>query len=208
METDELVPISALQHYAFCPRQCGLIHLERAWAENRLTVEGDILHERVKEGETTAREALRTFRSLPLVSHRLGLVGLADVVEIRAAPGGGECAYPVEYKRGRPKAHDADRVQLCAQALCIEEMLGLAVPEGALFYGEPRRRETVRFDAALRATTEVIAADVAAMMRDAVLPPPRRGPHCRACSLEEICRPQLSGRKSAARFMERARCEA
>lgn len=208
MESDELIPISALQHYAFCPRQCGLIHLERVWAENRLTVEGDILHARVQEGETSSREALRIYRSLPLVSHRLGLIGQSDVVEIRRSEDGGECAFPVEYKRGRPKAHDADRVQLCAQALCIEEMLGLAVPEGALFYGEPRRREAVRLDAALRRRTEEIAAGVAAMMRSTVLPPPLFGPHCRSCSLQEICRPEVAAGRSAVRFMERARLEA
>jgi CRISPR-associated exonuclease Cas4 len=130
-DEDDLLPISALQHLVFCPRQCALIHIERAWAENRLTAEGGLLHARVQSGETTTRGALRVLRALPLVSHRLGLTGYADVVEIHRAEGGGERAFPVEYKRGTTKAHDADRVQLCAQALCIEEMIGLPVTEGA-----------------------------------------------------------------------------
>jgi CRISPR-associated protein Cas4 len=121
-DEDDLLPISALQHLVFCPRQCALIHIEREWAENRLTAEGGLLHARVQSGETTTRGALRVLRALPLVSHRLGLTGYADVVEIHRAEGGGERAFPVEYKRGTTKAHDADRVQLCAQALCIEEL--------------------------------------------------------------------------------------
>jgi CRISPR-associated exonuclease Cas4 len=149
-DEDDLLPISALQHLVFCPRQCALIHIERAWAENRLTAEGGLLHARVQSGETTTRGALRVLRALPLVSHRLGLTGYADVVEIHRAEGGGERAFPVEYKRGTTKAHDADRVQLCAQALCIEEMISLPVTEGALFYGTPRRREIVAIDTALR----------------------------------------------------------
>src|SRR5690349_8252356 len=140
MEEDDLLPIAALQHFVFCPRQCALIHVERQWAENRLTAEGQLLHARVQSGETTTRGALRVLRGLPLVSRRLGLTGYADVVEIRRDKDG-EQAFPIEYKRGKSKPHDADRVQLCAQALCIEEMTGLPVPEGALFYGTPRRRE-------------------------------------------------------------------
>ena len=159
---DDLLPISALQHLVFCPRQCALIHLDREWAENRLTTEGALLHARVQSGETTTRSALRVLRSLPVVSHRLGLTGFADVVEIHGTEAGGERAFPVEYKRGTTKPHDADRVQLCAQALCIEEMLGLPVTEGALFYGTPRPREKVFFDDVLRARTESRSASCAA----------------------------------------------
>ncbi len=204
---DELAPISALQHLVFCPRQCALIHLERAWAENRLTAEGDLLHARVQSGETTTRGALRVYRALSLVSRRLGLIGVADVVEIHRAEDGSEQAYPIEYKRGAPKTHDADRVQLCAQALCLEEMLDLAVPEGALFYAAPRRRETVTFDAVLRQETEAYAVQLRELLDRGGIPPPRIGPHCRSCSLEEICRPHLSEKPSAASWLERARAE-
>src|SRR5690348_7387348 len=148
---DDLLPISALQHLVFCPRQCALIHLEQQWMDNRLTAERELLHARVQSGEVTTRGALRVLRALPLVSHRLRLTGYADVVEIHRGEAEGEKAFPVEYKRGTTKSHDADRVQLCAQALCIEEMLSLPVTEGALFYGSARRRESVLFDDVLKA---------------------------------------------------------
>jgi len=205
MEQDPL-PISALQHLAFCPRQCALIHLEDAWAENRLTAEGEILHRRVQSGDVTSRGALRAWRALPLRSERLGLIGIADVVEILKAEGGGTRALPIEYKRGKPKIHDADRVQLCAQALCLEEMLDLPVPQGALYYGETRRREIIAIDAPLRQRTEELAGALHALIASARVPPARFGPHCRSCSLNEVCRPRLSGR-DAGRFLERARGE-
>lgn len=204
---DDLLPIAALQHFAFCPRQCALIHVERQWAENRLTVEGQLLHTRVQSGETTTRGTLRVLRGLPLDSRRLGLTGYADVVEIRRAKSGGEQAFPVEYKRGRSKPHDADRVQLCAQALCIEEMTGLPVPEGALFYGTPRRREAVPLDAGLRERTETLIADLRQMIDNRIVPAPRHGPHCRSCSLLDICRPTLPIGRSASAWTERMRLE-
>jgi CRISPR-associated exonuclease Cas4 len=202
---DDLLPVSALQHLVFCPRQCALIHVEREWAENRLTAEGSLLHARVQSGETTTRGALRVLRAVPLVSYRLGITGYADVVEIHRADSGAEAAFPVEYKRGRTKSHDADRVQLCAQALCIEEMMGLSVPEGALFYGAPRRRETVIFDEALRTRTEALAGELRHMVANRIVPPPRHGPHCRSCSLAEICRPTLRSGRSASAWTERMR---
>ena len=204
---DDLLPISALQHLVFCPRQCALIHLDREWAENRLTTEGALLHARVQSGETTTRSALRVLRSLPVVSHRLGLTGFADAVEIHRTEGGGERAFPVEYKRGTTKPHDADRAQLCAQALCIEEMLGLPVTEGALFYGTPRRREKVLFDDVLRARTESLVGELRSLFDLRVLPPPRYGAHCRSCSLVEVCRPTLYLGRSASAWTERMRTE-
>jgi CRISPR-associated exonuclease Cas4 len=208
VEDDDLLPISALQHLVFCPRQCALIHLERAWEENRLTAEGALLHARVQSGETTTRGTLRVLRTLPLVSYRLGITGYADVVEIHGvADYASERAFPVEYKRGTTKTHDADRVQLCAQALCIEEMMGLPVPEGALFYATPRRREPVSFDAALRARTEAAIGELRQMFEKREIPPPRHGAHCRACSLIEVCRPTLHGSRSAAAWTERMRLE-
>ena len=184
---DELVPISALQHMLYCPRQCALIHSEQQWAENRFTAEGRILHERVDTGVRERRGDVTTARSVPLRSLRLGVTGIADVVEIHAAEG----PYPVEYKRGRPKAHRADDVQLCAQAMCLEEMLGVSVPEGALFYGRNRRRKVVAFDAALRELTERVAAETQRMLLDGETPPPEyEARKCNACSLKNVCQPR------------------
>ena len=202
-EDDDLRPLSALQHLAFCPRQCALIHGEQAWAENRLTAEGRILHDRADSGESETRGNLRIARGVRLASHRLGLSGIADVVEFRreATPEGAAVwrPFPVEYKRGKPKSHDADRIQLCAQALCLEEMLDITVPEGALFYGKPRRREVVAFSPELRQRVEDLAARLQALLRETGLPPPLAGDtRCGACSLVEICRPGLAGRSARA----------
>src|SRR5690625_2627939 len=134
-EDKESSPISALQHWLFCPRQCALIHAEQLWRDNRLTAEGRILHERPDTGVAESREGNRILRAVQIASRRLGLHGVADVVEMH-----GSQPFPVEYKRGRPKAHRADEAQLCAQALCLEEMTGQPVAEGALFYGQRRRR--------------------------------------------------------------------
>ncbi len=159
---DLLLPISALQHYLFCPRQCALIHVERLWAENAATAEGRILHKKVDGGKADRRAGLQTLRAVPLRSFRLGIAGVADVVEKR-----GDTLTPVEYKRGRPKAHRADEVQLCAQALCLEEMFGVSVPEGVLFYGAARRRHSVVIDAELRTLTIQIAENVRDMVNAA-----------------------------------------
>lgn len=147
---DQLLPISALQHLLFCERQCALIHVERSWAENRLTVEGRLLHGRVHEEDDRTRAGVRVVHGLQLVSQQLGLYGVADVVEFRDAG----LAFPIEHKRGRPKSYDADVVQLCAEALCLEEMTKRPVSEGALFYGKTRRRLRVVFDDTLRRRTE------------------------------------------------------
>lgn len=199
-----LAPLSALQHLAFCPRQCALIHLEGAWAENALTAEGRVLHERVDEAPGETRRGVRVARGVALRCGRLGLIGKADVVEFHARRGGPPVPYPVEYKRGKPKPHDADRVQLCAQALCLEEMLGTPVPRGALFYGQPRRRDEVVFDASLRARTEAAAAALHALLAAGVTPPPEPGPKCRSCSLEPFCLPDVAGGRSAAAWLARA----
>jgi len=201
-DVDEPVPLSALQHALYCERQCALIHVERAWAENRFTAEGRVLHAAADRQDARMRRGVRVVTALPLASRRLRLAGVADAVEFRAGPDG-ETAYPVEYKRGRPKRHRADEVQLCAQALCLEEMTGRPVPEGALFYGEPKRRTVVAFDAELRALTERTAARTADILGAATLPPAiYDAGKCLSCSLVEICRPRLAGR-SARAFLER-----
>lgn len=189
---DELVPISALQHMLYCPRQCALIHVERQWDENAYTAEGRVLHRRVDAGGGERRQGVQIERGVLLRSLRLGLFGVADVVEIHA---GGK-PYPVEYKRGRPKTHRADEAQLCAQAMCLEEMLETPVSEGALFYGAERRRKTVRFDDELRALTERIAFDTRRMIAAGELPAAeyhRR--KCNACSLQDACQPLRPGKR-------------
>lgn len=199
-EGDDLVPLSALRHWVVCPRQCCLIHLEQLWEENVATVEGRLLHERTHEQATGSRRGVRVVTGMPLRSRALGLVGVADLVELHPGPDGRPRAYPVEYKRGRPKPHRADEVQLCAQALALEEMLGTDVPEGALFYGKERRRTVVRIDAELRALTLQVAEEVRAALRAGATPPPvyekRR---CEACSLIELCRPKALGKTRSIR---------
>ena len=183
---DALIPLSALQHYLFCPRQCALIHVEQLWAEDVATAEGRLLHERVDSGFGERRPMVRIARSLALRSLALGVAGKADVVEFDGRTGR---PTPVEYKRGRPKSHRADEVQLCAQAICLEETFGGEVGEGALFYGQTRRRQPVVFDAELRALTARTASLARADIADGRTPPPRRIPGCRRCSLATLCQP-------------------
>lgn len=204
----DLLPISALQHLLFCPRQCALIHIEQLWDENMLTAEGRIAHERVDEGSTESRSGRKIVFGLPLRSFRLGLVGKADVVEISRDGDEGVRAFPVEHKRGRPKQKDCDRVQLCAQALCLEEMLGVAVEEGALFYGKTRRREAVVFDRGLRKLTEKAARELHLLFEAGVTPKAVYGKKCESCSLIEKCLPKISGsERSVKRYLAAAGAE-
>lgn len=183
---DDSLPISALQHWLYCPRQCALIHVERLWAENRLTAEGRVLHERVDGGSTDRHKGIKSLRAVQLGSERLGLHGVADLVELH-----GTAFVPVEYKRGRPKPHRADEVQLCAQALCLEEMTGQTILEGALFYGKTRRRVPVPFDDTLRSLTSSIASEVREAFARDLLPAPTTNKRlCKACSLAGLCRPE------------------
>jgi CRISPR-associated exonuclease Cas4 len=192
---DNLIMLSALAHYFYCNRRCALIHIEQIWSENIFTAEGRIFHERVHEQEGETRAGVRIERGMPLRSLRLGLVGVADVIEFHRLPNGGWRLFPVEYKRGKPKPDRCDEVQLCAQALCLEEMMGLAVPEGALFYGRTRRRHEVDFLPELRKATEEIAAAVRALLDAGITPPAVYDKKCKQCSLLEICLPKSLGRK-------------
>jgi CRISPR-associated exonuclease Cas4 len=186
----DLIPLSAVQHFVVCPRQCALIHLEQVWLENVRTAEGRAAHEKVDKGGSEKRAGLRRSFGVPLRSLALGLSGRADVVEFHADPNGGpERPFPVEHKRGKPKAGDEDRVQLCAQALCLEEMTGRPVPEGALFYGQRKRRTGVVFDDALRRRVETVAEAVHTLFSDEVTPPPPTTAPCAECSLYPACRP-------------------
>lgn len=202
---DALLPLSALQHLLFCERQCALIHVEGIWAENRLTVEGRHLHERADSARSESRPGVRIARTLPIRSLRLGLIGRADVVEFHAdGPLGMTRVTPVEYKRGRPKRDDSDRVQLCAQALCLEEMLDVAVPVGALYYGQTRHRHEVVFDAALRSLVQDAATRLHALVASGVTPGAERAPKCDGCSLVSLCLPAPARPRSAARHTRRA----
>lgn len=199
---DDLLPLSALQHLLFCERQCALIHLEQVWAENSLTVEGRHLHEQADSGIQESRGDVRITRSLSLRNLRLGLSGRADVVEFHRVGEGAWSPFPVEYKRGKPKQHRADEVQLCAQALCLEEMLGVAVPQGALFYGKTRHRFEVVFDAELRRVTEDSATRLHELFATGVTPAPVHEPKCDQCSLFDLCLPAAPA-GSARRYLEK-----
>lgn len=187
---ENLIPISALQHYLYCPRQCALIHVELQWAESRHTAEGRLLHERADRPKIEMRKGVRAVAAMPLFDAALGLTGIADVVEFHRTENG-ERAYPIEYKRGRPKAHRADEVQLCAQALCLESMLGTPVTDGALFYGQTRRRKEVVFDDDLRDLTRQTAQEARDMMMGGRTPAAQYDPkRCDACSLIDLCQPR------------------
>lgn len=207
---DDLLMISALQHLLFCPRQCALIHIEQQWTENRYTAEGKIMHDRVDEVGRESRGRIRTAFGLPLRSLRLGLSGRADAVEYHRQ--GDECAvnpfwqpFPVEYKRGKPKKNDSDLVQLCAQAMCLEEMLVCSVPEGAIYYGKPRRRMAVIFDHTLRQETTDTARRLHELLESGHTPKARYEKKCDSCSLLPLCMPKTTGaRRSVQAYMVKA----
>jgi len=188
---DDPIPLSALQHYLYCPRQCALIHIERIWSENRFTAEGRLLHDKADQPAVEKRKGIRTVTAMPLANEALGIAGVADVVEFHATAQG-EQPYPVEYKRGKPKAHRADEVQLCAQALCLEVMFGKPCAEGALYYGKTRRRQTVLFDQALRTLTLQVIAETRALIESGKTPSAEyNAKRCDACSLIDDCQPKL-----------------
>lgn len=190
---EELLPLSALQHLLFCERQCALIHIEQLWTENLFTAEGRIMHERVHEADRASRGELRVEYGMPIRSLKLGLIGKADVVEFHRKKEGSVSKwqpFPVEYKRGKPKRDNCDRVQLCAQALCLEEMRGATISEGALFYGKTRRRENVTLDHELRAETEKTAKRLHDLISLKRTPKPIWCPKCRSCSLLNLCMPK------------------
>lgn len=197
MEKDDFVPLSALQHYLYCPRQCALIHVERLWAESRQTAEGRLLHDRADTPQVEQRHGVRTVTAMPLSCVQLGIAGVADVVEYRGTEGD-ERPYPVEYKRGRPKSHRADEVQLCAQALCLEAMFGQTVEYGALFYGTTRRRVDVEFDKALRELTLQTIHATREMITAGHTPSEQYvAKRCDSCSLIDLCQPHWLGHRES-----------
>ncbi len=192
---DDLLMLSALQHLLFCPRQCALIHIEQLWSENRLTAEGRILHERVHTASSESRGKIRVEFDLPIRSLILGISGRADVVEFHLQENGVWQPFPVEYKRGRPKKDDSDRVQLCAQAMCLEEMRNVPIPKGALFYGKKQRRLEVVLDESLRRKTTETAMALQELLKSGETPPPVYSPRCERCSFIDLCLPRTIGKK-------------
>ena len=198
---DNYLAISALQHYAFCPRQFALIHIEQVWEENRYTAEGRVLHERVDSGAAEQRHGTRSERGVLLRSERYRLSGKLDLLEIEQ--GDPLKYFPVEYKRGKPKVEDWDRIQVCAQALCLEEMRDVAIDEGAIWYWQVRRRELVPVNAELRALTKAAIERAHALLASGETPPPtEEKQRCRACSLVDLCEPNAFRRDRSALYVE------
>ena len=193
---EDFLQLSALQHFIFCKRQCALIHIEQIWTENWLTAEGRIMHEKVHEERIENQKDIRIERGMPLHSFELGLSGKADVVEFHKLEDSKKWVpFPVEYKRGKPKADDSDKIQLCAQALCLEEMLNIKIPCGAIFYGKTRHRFDIQLDEALRNKTKEAAKQLHIFIEAKKTPPPVYMPKCKFCSFIDVCLPKTIGRK-------------
>lgn len=193
----DAIPISALNHYAYCPRRCALIHVEQTFKENLYTLRGNHLHERTDQPDESGwEEGIRVERALPLWSKRLGLIGKADVVEFHS-----ETPYPVEYKSGPNCQFDNDDLQLCAQALCLEEMTGQPVPRGAIYHHSSRKRREVEFTPELRARVAEVTQAIRPMLADKHLPPPVNDRRCTKCSLQESCMPSVIGEQERARVL-------
>jgi len=199
MHDEKLVPLSALQHYAFCPRQCALIHNEQVWSENWLTAQGQVLHQRVDRGEPETRKGIRYERGVLVSAESIGITGKLDLVEIELSTGS---MKPVEYKRGKPKRDSWDRIQLCAQGLCLEEMKGWPVLSGALWYWQTRRRDEVAFTEDLREETRAVIAEVRNLLRSGQTPKAAYEKKCDSCSLYDLCNPKLLGSDGSTRYVE------
>lgn len=210
---DEYLLLSGIQHYAFCPRQWALIHIEDMWQENYLTASGRVLHNKAHSGDLVEKRGdLIILRSVKVSSSRLGISGECDVVEFHKSEKGIPLMnyedlwipYPVEYKRGKTKLDDCDRLQLCAQAVCLEEMLCCEIEKGALFYGEPRRREVVTFSDELRKSLETATEAMHKLFSRQHTPKAKIGKHCSSCSLKDLCLPKLSGKpeNSVRKYLE------
>ena len=205
-QEDDFLLLSGIQHMAFCERQWALIHIEQVWAENVRTIEGKQLHERADDRfEDETRRDVRVVRAMPIESNTLGLRGIADVIEFHRVENTQEGTavqlknrkgwwrpYPVEYKRGRPKSDDCDAVQLCAQAIALEEMLNISIDSGFLYYGQTRHREPIAFSQVLRGRVEELSRQMHEMMSEGKTPKAKKGKHCSLCSLKEICQPNLT----------------
>lgn len=212
-EEEDYLQLSGLQHFAFCRRQWALIHIENQWTENYCTTDGKLMHEHVHDQEARESRGDRLIvRGLAIHSSELGISGQCDAVEFTRNPAGVPLRgqeglwqpYPVEYKRGKPKEHNADELQLCAQALCLEEMLCCTVPEGALYYGEPRRRTVVSFSPELRKQVRDSLTEMHQLYERHYTPKVKSSKVCNACSLKELCVPRLMSRRSVADYLSSA----
>lgn len=192
-EDDDPIMISALEHWSYCPRQCALIHVEQTFDENLYTMRGQAVHKRVDEPESETVDGVRVERAVPLWSKRLGLIGRADVVEFH-----GVVPYPVEYKHGPRREQEHDDLQLCAQAICLEEMTAKAVPGGAIYHHSSRRRREVAFTSELRERVAEVVTHIRAMLQAKTLPPPVNDARCKHCSLIEACLPSVIGEQERA----------
>lgn len=200
---DTLLAISALQHFAYCPRQFALIHLEQAWSDNHFTAQGNVLHERVDSQAAETRGAKRSERSVEVRSERLGLYGKLDLLEVFSEGDSVKRYVPVEYKRGSRKVMDCDRIQLCAQALCLEEMRGVQIAEGALWYWQERLREVVLIDERLRVETLACIDAARVVLQKQLTPPPTAdAKRCKACSLADLCAPDVVRKDRSVRFAQ------
>ena len=215
---EEFLLLSGIQHMAFCERQWALIHIEQVWVENVRTIEGKHLHERTDDPfQDETRKNIRTVRSMPVVSYKLGLRGVADVVEFHQTEDeinnvtvrlynrkGWWRPYPVEYKRGRAKPDDRDAVQLCAQAIALEEMLKIIINSGCLYYGQTRHRKDICFNEELRKRVRELTGKMHMMMDEGKSPKAKKGKHCDLCSLKERCQPELTIRhRSVKEYLSR-----
>lgn len=194
MDDLEPIMISALNHYLFCPRRCGLVHVEQVWSENLYTMRGNDVHENVHAESAHEVSGVRYERALPIWSSQLNLIGKADLVEFHNG-----IPYPVEYKAGRRKEFENDFIQLCAQALCLEEMFGVAVPKGALYWHGSRERREVVFTDKQRTEVERLTEAVRAMLANRQVPPPVNDKRCEGCSLKESCLPAVVAEKEKSR---------
>lgn len=210
---DDFLQLSGLQHFSFCRRQWALIHVEDQWAENFRTVDGSLMHERAHDREyEESRGGLLIKRSVSVYSAALGVSGQCDVLEYHRGKTGIPLAgreglwqpYPVEYKRGQPKEENADRLQLCGQAMCLEDMLCCDIPEGALYYGQTRRRETVTFTPELRQEVKTMLEEMHALYRRGYTPKVKPTKACNACSLKELCLPKLMKSRSVSAYLKDA----
>ncbi len=200
---DSTLAISALQHYAYCPRQFALIHLEQAWSDNHFTAQGNVLHERVDSQEAESRGSKRSERSVEVRSERLGLYGKLDLLEVFTEAHGRMRYLPVEYKRGKRKVMDWDRIQLCAQAMCLEEMRGVLITQGALWYWQERLREVVLFDERLRTETLDCIDAARSVLQSQTTPPPTADvKRCKACSLVDECAPAVVRKDKSAQYAD------
>lgn len=209
---EEFLQLSGLQHFRFCRRQWALIHIEQQWAENFRTTDGAIFHENAHNGEMTeSRGDLLITRDMRVFSAALGISGACDVLEFHRGESGILLRnreglwqpFPVEYKRGKPKTHNADELQLCAQALCLEEMLCCEIPKGALYYGEPRRRTDVVFTPEMRQEVRSLLEEMHALYACGHTPKVKPGKNCNACSLKELCLPKLMKSRLVTDYLRR-----